>query len=228
MHRLAKFGTVIGAAVLLAGCQSSPFAGWGFAKSGAKRAEVAPPPKVVGAQLIEEGRTLLAQGRISAAVATFRLARLDASTAAQAENGLGVAYAKLGRYDLADRYFRSAVGREPEDMRFTANLLRLQRHVLFARSQARSAASQLAQVEPLPSPEAVADAASVHRISDGIVRITTREDLGERPQMAIAFVERPTRVEPPRTEDAPSTEGPEPKLALADETSKQKLVVIPQ
>ena len=227
MHTLAKFGTVVGAAIMLAGCQSSPFAGWGFAKSSSKRAEARPTPEIVGAQLIEEGRALLAQGRISAAVATFRLARLDAGTAAQAENGLGVAYAKLGRYDLAERYFRSAVEREPADMRFTANLLRLQRQVLFARSQARPSAPQLAQAEPVPH-EVASTAPPVHRLSDGMVRITTREELGARPQMAIAFVERPAKVELPEEPDSVGADMPDAKLALADDKAKQKLIVIPK
>ena len=84
MTKIAKFGTIAVAAMLLAGCQSSPFSGWGFAKKQNKRPAAEAPPEIVGAQLIEEGRAQLRDGHISAAVATLRLARLDPATAAAA------------------------------------------------------------------------------------------------------------------------------------------------
>lgn len=227
MSKIVKLGTVIGAAAMLAGCQTSPFAGW-FSKSSDKRAQARTAPKLVGAQLIEEGRVQLSQGHISAAVATYRLARMDPSTAAQAENGLGVAYAKLGRFDLADRYFRSAVEREPQDMRFTANLLRLQRTVMMARAKLRTAEPVLAKAEPAAEPRGkVASAPPVHRLSDGIVKISTREDLGARPQVAIAFLERPEKALPEAEPETPVEEVAEAAKPI-EESSKQKVIVVPQ
>lgn len=72
------------------------------------------------------GRRALADGQFGAAVAALRLARLDLACAAEATNGLGVAYAQLGRADLAERYFREAVAMDPQDRRFTANLARFE------------------------------------------------------------------------------------------------------
>ena len=89
------------------------------------------------------GRRALADGQYGAAVAALRLARLDPGCAAEATNGLGVAYAQLGRDDLAERYFREAVAMDPQDRRFTANLARFE--------QAR--AVQLA-AHPAPPPVA--------------------------------------------------------------------------
>ena len=89
------------------------------------------------------GKRALADGQYGAAVAALRLARLDPGCAAEATNGLGVAYAQLGRDDLAERYFREAVAMDPQDRRFTANLARFE--------QAR--AVQLA-ARPAPPPVA--------------------------------------------------------------------------
>lgn len=86
---------------------------------------------------LAEGRRALADGRYVAAVAALRLARLDPDCAAEAANGMGVAYALLGRTDLAERYFREAVARDPQDRRFSGNLARLEqaRTVQLARRQ---------------------------------------------------------------------------------------------
>lgn len=72
------------------------------------------------------GKRALADGQYGAAVAALRLARLDPACTAEATNGLGVAYAQLGRNDLAERYFREAVAMDPQDRRFAANLARFE------------------------------------------------------------------------------------------------------
>src|SRR3546814_9961813 len=46
----------------------------------------------------------------------------DLDSAAEAYNGLGVAYAKLGRADLAERYFKMALSMDGTNPRFAANL----------------------------------------------------------------------------------------------------------
>lgn len=94
---------------------------------------------------LELGRQALSEGRYAAAIAAFRFARMDAAVAADAANGLGVAYAALGREDLAERYFREAIALAPQDPRFAANLLRFHR----ARD-ARFAA--VVPVQPVPQP----------------------------------------------------------------------------
>ena len=87
------------------------------------------------------GKRALADGQYGAAVAALRLARLDPACTAEATNGLGVAYAQLGRNDLAERYFREAVAMDPQDRRFAANLARFE----------QTRAVQLA-ARPAPSP----------------------------------------------------------------------------
>jgi Tfp pilus assembly protein PilF len=69
---------------------------------------------------LEAGRTHLARGRPAAAVTAFRQASYDPAHAGRAFNGMGVAYAQMGRQDLAQRYFTMAVAADPQDQRFRA------------------------------------------------------------------------------------------------------------
>ena len=128
----ARFILLASAALALSGCQSPLLKGWGFNKKAADGPTFA-RADANGILALEEGRVYLRQGQISAAVASFKIAQLDPETAPDATNGLGVAYSKLGRPDLADRYFRQAIALRPSDDRFAANLLRLQRDVMLAR-----------------------------------------------------------------------------------------------
>lgn len=72
-----------------------------------------------------DGRQALDRGNFAEAIMAFREAQRDPQFAALAHNGMGVAYAELGRADLAERYFLLAVAADPEDRRFAANLSRL-------------------------------------------------------------------------------------------------------
>jgi hypothetical protein len=76
---------------------------------------------------LEAGRKALDDGQVIAAIAAFRNARLYPDQTAAASNGLAVAYARLGRPDLAERYFREAVALAPGERRYQANLQRFYR-----------------------------------------------------------------------------------------------------
>jgi tetratricopeptide (TPR) repeat protein len=71
------------------------------------------------------GREALDKRHWAEAIMAFRDARHTPQLAGQAHNGMGVAYAELGRADLAERYFLLAIASAPEDRRFAANLSRL-------------------------------------------------------------------------------------------------------
>lgn len=216
--KMLKAGVVAFAALTVAGCQSSPLAGWNFDRSDSKR--MAATPKVDGPSVLEEGRRYLSEGNISKAVASFQLARLDKDSAAAANNGLAVSYARLGRPDLAERYFRTAAALDPSDTRYVANLLRLQGNVMLARRA--QAAEQLAAAEVAEAPvtRAAEAAPAVHRVSHGEFRITTSEPAAA-PTMQVgarqaAAKPAPETVEPKVTEVA---------LADAPKVSKQFEVV---
>jgi len=76
-------------------------------------------------ELVDTGKADLMHGRISDAIVAFRQASYDPKHAGDAFNGMGVAYAELGRADLARRYFAQALAADPSDPRFARNLARL-------------------------------------------------------------------------------------------------------
>jgi tetratricopeptide (TPR) repeat protein len=182
-----KLGLVAVAAVSLGGCQSFPLTSWMFRDSQPDRAaeqQLASNP----AGALEEGRASLQQGNLAAAVAAFRIAQLDRSTRADASNGLAIAYAKLGRADLAERYFQAAILADPENTKYVANLLRLQQQTMLARRNQADEALAAAQPTPRPQPDdAPLLADNVERVSRGEVRISTRPELGNAPAIAVAY-----------------------------------------
>lgn len=81
------------------------------------------------AQRLEAGRGLLRAGHLTRAIDAFRQASYDPRFAAEATNGMAVAYTKLGREDVARRLFLKAIAAAPEDERFSRNLARLEANV---------------------------------------------------------------------------------------------------
>lgn len=107
------------AALGLSGCQSF-LADLGLAKRGASNASVA-----ADSTRLELGRTALKAGAPGTAIYHFERAVLDPQQAPEAYNGMGVAYAQLGREDLAERFFNAALMLRPNDERIARNLERL-------------------------------------------------------------------------------------------------------
>lgn len=133
-------------AALLAGCQSFS-ANSRHLEAGFRVAEPV-DTKTLVAQQLAEGRAALATRNYATAVASFRSAALDPAAAAEAHNGLAIAYAGIGRNDLADRYFRMAIAEAPENPRYQANLVRLDRtrQTIATVAEARLAAAS----RPMP------------------------------------------------------------------------------
>jgi tetratricopeptide (TPR) repeat protein len=140
------------ASTLLAGCQSL----FGTSAKLDVRPGTNAGQPASAAIALEEGRQHLTDGNLGSAIAALRNATLDPATAPSAHNALGVAYAMLGRGDLAERYFRQAVEEDPGDARFAANLSR------FYASREAMLAKREAVVPPiavaLVAPEAAAPA----------------------------------------------------------------------
>lgn len=99
------------------------------------------------ADQLEAGRTHLANGRVSAAINAFRQARMHRDYAADAANGLAVSYARIGREDLAERYFREAIALAPGNEKFARNLARLE-------GRMAAEATVLAEAQKLPAMDA--------------------------------------------------------------------------
>lgn len=74
---------------------------------------------------LAQGRSLLALGQNGNAISAFRSALRENPNSGDAFNGLAIAYDRIGRQDLAQRYFELAVSAAPENMRYRGNLARL-------------------------------------------------------------------------------------------------------
>lgn len=112
-----------------------------FARRPVVQPRVITPATDVADANLREGRRLLEDGLTGAAIDAFRRALTAGERVAPAVNGLGVAYARLGRYDLAQRYFAEAAALEPLDARYAANLRRLDERLALAEQERRNAAA---------------------------------------------------------------------------------------
>jgi tetratricopeptide (TPR) repeat protein len=119
------------------------------------------------AQSLAEGRGHLVANRPAAALDAYRQASYDPASRAAAYNGMAIAADRLGRPDLAERYFLQAMSLEPDNTAFAANLLRLQNRHAPAEGDAALAAVEVEAQQPAPN--APADEAS------GLQRLSERE-----------------------------------------------------
>ena len=115
---LTRVALFLACAGLLSGCQ------WfGGGRASLRSSEMARHiPEDFGSDQLAAGRAALSQGRVSEAIDSFMVARLYPEHAAAAHNGLAVAYSQIGRSDLAERFFRTAIALAPADERFRSNL----------------------------------------------------------------------------------------------------------
>lgn len=161
-----KMATCVVAVIGLSGCQSV-LNTLGFNSSASSRPALA---NVIGEPDLVAGQEALRAGNISQAIASFRLAMLDPGSQADASNGLGIAYARLGRADLAERYFLQATEIEPKAEKYAANLMRFYESDLARTAQAKALRVQQAalaraddQSAGAPADLAQAPAAAVAR-----------------------------------------------------------------
>lgn len=221
-----RFTTCLVAAVALSGCQSFVDS-LGFGPR--KAAETEQLAEVFGNQELERGREALKAGHVMQAIEQFRMAALNEKHAPDAFNGLGVAYARLGRADLAERYFRTAVELDSANPKFAANLARFYETPLGASALAvreREAAAALAQAQQaaeaeqlaaLAPPAAPPSAVTVERPAVQVARGSNREvRVAAAPATTAPATARPVRANPVlivgRSEtpasEAPGAKGP--------------------
>ncbi len=99
------------------------------------------------------GHRHLSQGRLSKAANAFRQSAGNAATAAASFNGLAITYDRLGRTDLAERYFKQAVAfAEPDDFRYARNLARFEGKQLRRKLDREAAQEALLAVRENPAP----------------------------------------------------------------------------
>jgi hypothetical protein len=98
-----------------------------------------------GARDLEEGRAALAANLPGSAIPAFQRATLNPETAAAAYNGLGVAYARLQRGDLAERFFTQATVLDRENEAYANNLMMFYHSELAGSTRALAAREQEAR-----------------------------------------------------------------------------------
>jgi hypothetical protein len=106
--------------------------------------------------LVAAGRQSLEQQHYGLAISQFRTALQGSETSAAAHNGLAIAYASLGRVDLARRHFELAMAHAPGDESYRRNFARLAgaeapRGAAGAASMALAEAGQPPQSAPAPN-----------------------------------------------------------------------------
>lgn len=174
-----KATLAIAVALPLGGCNS--FLGTHlFARHADKPLREAPraAPAAQASASTEAGRRELDAGQPGAAIEKFRAALAAGEPMAPALNGLAVAYARIGRFDLAQRFFEQASAADPGNPRYAANLTALIRSPLFAaRNEGDVAAGLLRQAAAEGAARTAVAAAEpprpgqLQRVSRGEVRI---------------------------------------------------------
>lgn len=169
-------------ALPLSACSS--FLGINLTRHAPRAAPAAPAaPALAGAEAnaTAAGRAQLAEGRTGLAIESFQRALASGEPIAPAVNGLGVAYARLGRFDLAQRYFRQAMASDPADPRYADNLARLMTSPTLAlrrdgdavQAALRAAATPAASAPETATARAEPVPGKLQRVSRSEVRIAT-------------------------------------------------------
>lgn len=168
--RSSRLVLIIAAATALSGCQSF----LGISLRGHTRALPAEPGEPAMAQATAQGRAYLAAGQTGLAIQSFQQALGANEPAAPALNGMGVAFARLGRYDVAERMFQEAMRVDPADGRYARNLATLMNSPALAMRHDGDIANRIADASAAPARAAEASAAAKPR--DGqLVRVSSAE-----------------------------------------------------
>lgn len=128
----------------LASCMSLMACGCAVQQNAAPeyRISASAPAAIDGASMLQRGRAQLDAGLEALAIESFRAEIRINPDNADAYNGLAVAYGRIGRTDLAQRYFETALANDPSNAKAQTNLARL--------NGTTSPLGQLAMPEELP------------------------------------------------------------------------------
>lgn len=138
MFRSAQAIAILSGSLLVAGCQTSA-AKFARLNDAIKVPEAVPELRRAQEQLAA-GRQALGERSYAAAITAFRAASVEPALQPAAQNGLGVAFAGIGRTDLAEQHFRKAISLDPANAKYEENLARLYREKLAADQARRSRA----------------------------------------------------------------------------------------
>lgn len=198
---MRKIACAVALSLPLAGCGSFPGAHL-FAHHAHRSARpvMLADKQVVGTPSTDAGRAALDGGRPGEAIEKFQKALATGEPLAPALNGMAVAYARIERFDLAERFFREAISVDPVESRYQTNLAVL----INAPALAQRRAEILAAPAAAPPPETAAaalPAGGLQRVSRYEVRIVTGTTSYPAPLVAKQLaVARPVVVRPAKAE----------------------------
>ena len=173
-----RLSFVAAAAFALSGCgmMQSVFGGPHSARTPEYRVATTVDPEVSIVLATDEGRRHLDRGETGLAIEAFRRALSAGPPTAPALNGMGVAFARLGRHELAYRYFSQAAMLDPANERYAANLMRLTGSPAFAMRYNGELASAVINSA---ATESVAEVASATALTDAPPPRLTRVSASE-------------------------------------------------
>lgn len=157
-YSIPKMAIVVAGAFALSGCGAISSI---FGSHSARMPEVRVPAADAESAIVQatqEGRNHLDKGQTGLAIESFQRALSLGAPTPDALNGMGVAFARLGRYEVAHRFFEDARALDPSNERYAANLARLNRSPAFAM---RHEADMVAAVTEAAAREEKAAAAAV-------------------------------------------------------------------
>lgn len=180
MRKFVANSIGISVIALAAGCTS--FQGSNdVSPSASERLVSAPKITIVPHPLTVKAREQLKSGMIASCIDTYGAAMRAGEPDAPINNGLGVAYAKLGRLDLAARFFKAAMLSDASDYRYVANYARVMDEIV-------AQDIRLAAVEPktreglsmAKTPMKPSDGGRIRRVSRGEVHIKSQNTSSRR------------------------------------------------
>ena len=142
----------------LAGCATFMVAGCASQQNVTPQYRLSSPSvqAAEGASMLQRGRAQLDAGLDALAVESFRAEIRFNPDQVDAYNGLAVAYGRIGRNDLAQRYFEIALAKDPMNARVQDNIAKLSGNGRFEPRQA-SAIPAASSFEPVVVTAEVAD-----------------------------------------------------------------------
>lgn len=190
MNAALKIGMVCAGGLFLSGCSMLGIGGNQSAGLQLDRQTDLATAETVAEIHLDVGRENLRQGNLATAARYLREAQSHPLTRAEASNALGVVYIRLGRLDVAQRYFADAVEHDPENARYLTNLARIERDVSFAEVRAveRSQdAPRVAEVTPARAPQAQpVEVARTSRVREpSVIHIRTADSEHAAPHMQL-------------------------------------------
>lgn len=126
---------------------------------------------------LQVGRDALADKQYAKAIVAFRNARLASGETAAVLNGMAIAYAGIGRADLAEQHFQQAIAEAPDNLRYRHNLQRLY-DATPRMAEARQAVAPLDEAKPVPTIFAGSDVRATIRVEQPVAHLTRTSDRG--------------------------------------------------